>query len=265
MAIAGEAVNFMIETMSEEQTHAAQASAAGRFDAIAKRLLDIVLASVVLVAAIPLILCLAVAIKLESPGPVLFRCRRVGRRGRDFAMLKFRKMRHGARGPALTLAEDDRFTRIGRLLAATKLDELPQLWNVLRGDMSLVGPRPETREFVDLHPDAYRAILRGRPGITGLAQLAYAREGEILDPEDRVGDYVARVLPQKVALDQLYFARRTVAGDLRIVFWTLVAVVLRIDVAVDRSTARLGRRAPRVATDVATTVSQVPADIAETA
>jgi lipopolysaccharide/colanic/teichoic acid biosynthesis glycosyltransferase len=130
--------------------------------------------------------------------------------------------------------------------------------------MSLVGPRPETREFVDLHPEAFAAILRGRPGITGLAQLAYAREGEILDPRDRVGDYVARVLPQKVALDQLYFTRRTVVGDVRILFWTIVTVALRIDVAVHRSTGRLNRRMPRAATEVAP-VSQVPADMAETA
>ncbi len=248
---------------------------ASRFDELTKRALDIAVASLLLLLALPLILCVALCIKLESPGPVLFRCRRVGHRGRELAMLKFRKMHDGARGPALTLAEDERFTRIGKFLAATKLDELPQLWNVLRGDMSLVGPRPETREFVELEPEAYAAILRGRPGITGLSQLAYAREGEILDPTDRVSDYLARVMPQKLGLDQLYVEQRTVMGDIRILMWTLITVVLRIEVAVDRSSARLNRRAPRGVREVARiepphafashAVTQIPADVAESA
>jgi lipopolysaccharide/colanic/teichoic acid biosynthesis glycosyltransferase len=263
MATAGEAVSLM-ETMYEGETEQAQASEAGRLDELAKRALDAGIAAVLLVLVLPLILLVALCIKLESPGPIIFRCRRVGRGGCDFTMLKFRKMRDGVVGPALTLAQDDRFTRIGRFLSATKLDEIPQLWNVLRGDMSLVGPRPETREFVELHSEAYAAILRGRPGITGLAQLAYAREAEILDPEDRVGHYIARVLPQKMALDELYFATRTVVADGRILFWTLVAVVLRIEVAVHRSTARISRRKPRVPAEVVA-AGQVPAEVAETA
>ena len=214
-----------------------------------KRELDVLLAALLLLLLAPVILVLALAIKLESRGPVFFRCRRVGRHGREMAMLKFRKMHDGAKGPALTLAEDDRFTRIGRFLAATKLDELPQLFNVLRGDMSLVGPRPESPEFVAMHPEAFTVILRGRPGITGLSQLAYAREGKILDAADRVGDYVARVLPQKMAIDQLYVQHRTMAGDLRILLWTVAAVVLRMEVAVNRQTARLSRRAPRTMPD----------------
>lgn len=173
-------------------------------------------------------------------------------------MLKFRKMRDGALGPALVQTKDERFTRLGAFLARTKLDELPQLWNVVKGEMSLVGPRPEDPSFVDQHRGAYHAILAVRPGITGLSQLAFARESEVLDPSDRVGDYVNRILPQKMDMDRLYAARRSFSMDLKILWWTLCAVVGRLDVAVHRETGRLGRRAPRVAGD---RVAQVQAPV----
>jgi lipopolysaccharide/colanic/teichoic acid biosynthesis glycosyltransferase len=225
----------------------AERSRAERLGDLTKRTLDVVVASMALVLVAPLTLCLAIVIKLESPGPVLYRCRRVGCHGRTFGMLKFRKMADGARGPALTLVDDDRFTRIGRFLAATKLDEIPQLWNVLRGEMSLVGPRPESPEFVALRPETFAITLQRRPGITGLSQLAYARENEILDPGDRVADYICRVLPQKLRLDQLYVAQTSFGRDLQILLWTMAAVVLRLDVAVHRETGRLNRRRPRAA------------------
>src|SRR5205823_1367512 len=126
----------------------------------------------------------ALAIRLESRGSVLYRCRRVGQGGHEFSMLKFRKMQRDAAGGPLTAADDERFTRIGKLLAKTKLDEVPQLWNVLRGTMSLVGPRPEDPSFVSMLVSEYEQILRIKPGITGLSQLAFARETEILDPAD---------------------------------------------------------------------------------
>jgi lipopolysaccharide/colanic/teichoic acid biosynthesis glycosyltransferase len=162
-------------------------------------------------------------------------------------MLKFRKMRNGASGVAVTLSGDERFTRVGRVLAKAKIDELPQLWNVLKGEMTLVGPRPEHPDFVALRAGDYTTILGVKPGITGLCQLAFAKEGEALDHEDCVRDYVERLLPQKTALDLLYVDRRSVLMDLSILAWTAVAVLLRRDVAVDRSTARLGlrRRPPR--------------------
>lgn len=218
-----------------------------RIDFGLKRLLDFVLAAALLIVLAPVFGCLAIAVKLDSPGPVFYRCRRVGFRGREFAMVKFRKMRDGASGPALTLASDDRLTRLGRFLTASKLDELPQLWNVLKGEMSLVGPRPEDRQFVALHPDSFERILAVRPGITGLAQLAFAREGTILDPGDRVAFYVTRLLPQKIGIDVLYASRRTLLLDLRILLWTAVAVFLRRDLAVHRQTGRLTlRRRPEV-------------------
>jgi lipopolysaccharide/colanic/teichoic acid biosynthesis glycosyltransferase len=211
-----------------------------------KRCLDVAVAAVLLLLLLPLIAVVALAIRLDSPGGAFYRCRRVGRGGCEFGMLKFRKMRRDAQGGALTSPDDDRFTRLGRLLAATKLDEIPQLWNVLRGEMSLVGPRPEDPSFVELEADAYGAILRVKPGITGLSQLAFARESEILDPNDRLRHYVTRLLPQKLAMDSLYVDRWGNGLDIRILYWTAVAVLVRRDVAVHRETGRLTMRRPRV-------------------
>jgi lipopolysaccharide/colanic/teichoic acid biosynthesis glycosyltransferase len=221
---------------------------AGPVDAAATRLLDVTLALVLAVVSLPVALVVAVAIKVDSPGPVFYRCRRVGHRGRPFGMLKFRKMYDGARGPGLTATEDGRFTRVGRVLARSKLDELPQLWNVLRGQMSLVGPRPEDPSFVATRPDDFAPILSVRPGITGLSQLAFANESAILDADDRVRDYLDRILPQKMGLDGLYACRRSLGMDVRILFWTAVAVGLRRDVAVHRGTGGTSlRRRPRPA------------------
>jgi lipopolysaccharide/colanic/teichoic acid biosynthesis glycosyltransferase len=160
-------------------------------------------------------------------------------------MLKFRKMHDGASGPALVVPEDERFTRIGAFLARTKLDELPQLWNVLKGEMSLVGPRPEDPHFVELHRKPYEEILAVRPGITGLSQLAFARESEVLDPDDRERHYTERILPQKIRMDRFYATNRSLGMDLRVLWWTARAVVARRDVAVHRETGRLSIRAPR--------------------
>jgi lipopolysaccharide/colanic/teichoic acid biosynthesis glycosyltransferase len=215
---------------------------------VAKRLLDLAISVLLLVLLLPLIVLLAVAIKLDSRGPVFYRCRRVGFEGSALHMLKFRKMVDGAAGPALTVHDDARFTRMGRFLSSTKLDELPQLWNVIRGEMSLVGPRPEDPEFVALYPTEYDEILRVTPGITGLCQLAFAHEGRVLASDDRVDAYVENLLPQKVQLDLRYASRRTLEMDLRILVWTAVAVVLRRDVAVGRDSARLSiRRRPGAA------------------
>jgi lipopolysaccharide/colanic/teichoic acid biosynthesis glycosyltransferase len=207
-----------------------------------KRQVDILVGGVILIVSVPLLLVIALAIKLDSHGPVFFRCRRVGHRGSMFGMVKFRKMHHGATGSSLTARDDDRLTRVGRVLARTKLDEIPQLWNVLTGEMSLVGPRPEDPSFVAACRNDFDAILAVKPGITGLSQLAFANESEILRHDDRVGDYVTRILPQKIALDRLYAHHRTVFADARILLWTVVAVVFRRDVAVNRDTGSPGTR-----------------------
>ena len=211
----------------------------------AKRAFDVALAAALLVALLPLLVLLAAAVRLESRGPVLFRCPRVGAGGLTFAMLKFRKMRDGAAGPPLTAPDDARFTRLGGLLARTRLDEVPQLLNVLRGDMSLVGPRPEDPRFVEAEREAFETVLRVRPGITGLSQLAYAREPEILDAHDPVRDYRERILPGKLDLDRLYVARRSLRLDATVLLWTLVATVGRREVSVSRATGRISRRHPR--------------------
>jgi lipopolysaccharide/colanic/teichoic acid biosynthesis glycosyltransferase len=212
-----------------------------------KRALDLTVAVPLLILLTPVILLVAAAIKLESRGPAFHRCKRVGRGGRELWMIKFRKMHDGAGGPALAAAQDERFTRLGPFLARTKLDEVPQLWNVVKGEMSLVGPRPEDPSFVEAHRDDYREILSVAPGITGLSQLAFARESEILDPEDRVGHYVNGILPQKIGIDRMYAARRSLRMDLWILWWTAAAVLLRREVAVHRETGRLNLRTPREA------------------
>lgn len=207
-----------------------------------KRVLDLVLALALLVLLLPLLVILAIAIKLDSAGPVLYRAPRVGLYGAEFTMLKFRKMHLHARGPALTIVGDPRFTRLGRFLASSKLDELPQLWNVLRGEMSVVGPRPEDPSLAALASARFEGVLDVKPGITGLSQLAFAREGELIEPVDRVNDYLHRLLPQKLALERIYAERRSLALDLRILAWTVVAILLRREIAVRRSDGRLRTR-----------------------
>jgi lipopolysaccharide/colanic/teichoic acid biosynthesis glycosyltransferase len=207
-----------------------------------KRGFDIVAAAAALILISLPLLVIAVAIKLDSRGPVFYRVRRVGYRGRPFLMLKFRKMFRDADGIPLTADADTRLTRVGVLLARTRLDELPQLWDVLRGRMSLVGPRPEDPTFVALHLDSYESILSVRPGITGLSQLAFAREHKILDPDNLLGDYVDRILPQKVGLDILYSSRFRLRSDLAVLRWTIATVALHRQVAVHRSTGALNLR-----------------------
>jgi lipopolysaccharide/colanic/teichoic acid biosynthesis glycosyltransferase len=217
-----------------------------RCRAVTKRSLDVTVAVVLLaVMALPLLL-IALAVKLDSRGPVLYRVRRVGYRGRPLLMLKFRKMHRDATGIPLTANADPRLTRVGTVLARTRLDELPQLWDVLRGRMSIVGPRPEDPGFVGLHAEDYGRILSVRPGITGLSQLAFAQEHHILDQDDLVTDYVDRILPQKVRLDVLYSDGHRLRMDVAVLCWTVAAVVLGRQVAVHRSTGTLSLRRRRV-------------------
>ncbi|XTZ16671.1 sugar transferase [Micromonospora echinospora] len=193
-----------------------------------KRLFDIVCAAVGLVLCAPLLLVIAVAIRWEDGGPVLFRQERTGRRGRPFHIHKFRSMRT-APGPEVTSDGDDRITRVGRLLRASKLDELPQLYDVLLGRMSLVGPRPEVRRYVDHWPSVARwRILSVRPGITDPASIAYRNESAELARADRPEEYyVSVVLPRKVELYVRYVETRSFLGDLLILARTVQAVLSR--------------------------------------
>jgi lipopolysaccharide/colanic/teichoic acid biosynthesis glycosyltransferase len=210
--------------------------------AAVKRTLDVVIAGLALILLAPLLLLIALLVVLDSPGPVFYRATRGGYRGRPLRMLKFRKMRVGAAGAGVTLAQDDRLTRVGAWLARTKLDELPQLWHVLRGQMSLIGPRPESPDYVAWYAADYALILTVRPGITGYTQLAFAQEGAILDPVDPERHYLLCLLPQKVALDRLYASHPSVRRDLRILWATILTLVFRQPVAVDRQTGDLTLR-----------------------
>jgi lipopolysaccharide/colanic/teichoic acid biosynthesis glycosyltransferase len=206
------------------------------------RLADFLISASLLIVLLPLMAVIALAIRLDSPGPVLYRGRRVGMGGAEFAMLKFRKMHRDAAGPPLTSRNDERLTRVGAVLARTKLDELPQFWNVIRGDMSLVGPRPEDPSFVALYPEEFKLILSTRPGITGLSQLAFAKEALILERPELAGRYADRLLPLKLAIDRLYIERQTPMLYAQILFWTPVAMVLGAEIAVHRESGRLSVR-----------------------
>ena len=161
-------------------------------------------------------------------------------------MLKFRKMHDGATGAAVTLSTDDRFTAVGRVLARTKLDELPQLWNVLKGEMTLVGPRPEDPQFVALRHADYATILTVKPGITGFCQLAFAKEGDVLDRDDRDSRLrrsgCFRRRPRSTCCTSTGARCCWICS---ILAWTSVAVLVRRDIAVNRSTGALGVRRPR--------------------
>ncbi len=193
---------------------------------MAKRLFDVIASALGLLLLSPLLLAAAVWVWLDSPGPVLFRQRRVGRFGVPFTIHKFRTMRVEP-GAAITVGEDPRITRSGRVLRQTKLDELPQLWDVLRGAMSLVGPRPELARYVELYPEPLkRAVLAVRPGITDPASLAYSHEAELLavaaDPER---EYREVILPAKLRLSADYAARASLASDLKLIARTLSRVL----------------------------------------
>ena len=197
---------------------------------VAKRVLDVVVATCGLVLLAPLLLFTALAIKLDSPGPVLFRQLRVGRHGRTFRIHKFRTMIRDAPtlGLPLTVGADPRITRIGAWLRARRIDELPQLIDVLIGNMSLVGPRPEVPHWVARYPaDLRERVLAVKPGITDPSTLAFSDEATLLagaaEPER---EYVDVILPKKLALAADYAERATLTSDL-CVLWRTAALLLR--------------------------------------
>jgi lipopolysaccharide/colanic/teichoic acid biosynthesis glycosyltransferase len=187
-----------------------------------KRLFDLVVALGGLVCLFPLFLIVGVLIKLDSTGPIFFKQERMGRNFRPFSIYKFRTMRQAADGLRLTIGQDGRITRIGWLLRKTKIDELPQLINVLNGDMSLVGPRPEVREYVELFRTDYEKILQVRPGVTDIASLKYQDEAKVLgqfkNPEE---EYVKRILPDKIRLAEEYVSRASFFFDLGLILKTV--------------------------------------------
>jgi lipopolysaccharide/colanic/teichoic acid biosynthesis glycosyltransferase len=191
-----------------------------------KRLFDLVVAAVGLVVLSPLFLLLAVWIKFDSPGPVFYRGQRVGKDERLFKMLKFRGMVKGANqeGPAITAKGDPRVTRAGQFLRQSKLDELPQLINVLRGEMSLVGPRPEDPRYVEFYTPEQRRVLSVRPGLTSLASIKFRHEEELLARGGGDDFYVQVLMPRKLEMDLEYLERASFGSDLRVLLKTAAAV-----------------------------------------
>jgi lipopolysaccharide/colanic/teichoic acid biosynthesis glycosyltransferase len=190
-----------------------------------KRLLDLVSSAAGLLVVSPLFAILAIAVKLSSPGPVFHRGERIGRGGKPFKLYKFRSMRVSESGPAITRAGDPRVTAVGRVLRRTKLDELPQLINVIAGDMSLVGPRPEAPRYVDMYTDEQRRILAARPGITSPASLLYRSEEEQLAGPEWERVYIETIMPAKLRIDLEYLDRRTLSSDLRVIARTIGALL----------------------------------------
>lgn len=197
----------------------------------ALRILDLALVLLILPFAAIVGAVVSLCVFVDSPGPVLYRSRRIGRGGEVFDMLKFRTMVRDAAGPPVSARGDVRYTPLGRTLASSRLDELPQLWNVLRGDMRLVGPRPEVETFVREFPDEYERILSVPPGLTGPAQVEYAWEGEVLaraQEVDRARVYRESILPLKLAIDLRYVERHSVRGDLWLLVRTAVLPGVRL-------------------------------------
>ena len=193
-----------------------------------KRLFDILASGFGLLILSPLFLILAVWIPLDSPGPVFYRQTRVGRGGRDFRIFKFRTMRVGAdKGSLVTIGGcDPRVTRAGAFLRRLKLDELPQLINVLVGDMSLVGPRPEVRKYVDLYTPEQLHVLDVRPGMTDAASIKYRNESELLGQAENPEDYYIHVvLPDKLAINLDYVRNHSFWGDIQLIFKTIWKVI----------------------------------------
>jgi lipopolysaccharide/colanic/teichoic acid biosynthesis glycosyltransferase len=190
-----------------------------------RRLFDLTVSGLaILVLSVPLAV-VAVAIALSSPGPVLFRQQRIGRGGRPFWFYKFRTMHVGSTGTQVTTTGDHRIYPLGRLLRRWKIDELPQFWNIVRGDMSLVGPRPEVARFVREYNADQRRILEHKPGLASLSQLVYPHEAELLEATaDPEAVYVNQLMPRKVAVDLQYEAKRTIWSDIQL----LAEVVLLV-------------------------------------
>lgn len=195
---------------------------------IAKRVMDIAISAAALCVLWPVFLLIALAIVIDDPGPVFYRQVRVGRGGRPFRIFKFRTMVVDAdkKGLSITVGRDSRITRVGAFLRKTKLDELAQLLNVLYGQMSFVGPRPEVPRYVELYTPYQRQVLLVRPGITDYASIAYRNENDLLagadDPEKM---YIETIMPDKIELNMKYLREISPLADLRLILKTVIAVI----------------------------------------
>lgn len=199
-----------------------------KFSLCLKRAFDIIVSLIILLLLSPFLLLLAIAIKLDSKGPVFYRQVRVGRYNRDFKIFKFRTMVQDADkiGPPLTVGDDPRVTRMGRFIRKLRLDEFSQLLNVLDGSMSLVGPRPEVRKYVEAYTPEYMATLLIRPGITATSSIAFKDEDRLLNAAENPEQvYVEQILPPKMAYNLEYMKNMTLLNDIKIMFQTVGAVL----------------------------------------
>lgn len=194
------------------------------------RFFDFIFSLMGIVVLMPVFIILYIAIRLESPGGGIYKQKRVGRYGKDFYLYKFRSMRTGAdkQGLITVGGRDPRITRIGYFIRKYKLDELPQLFNVLKGDMSLVGPRPEVRKYVDLYTEEQKKVLSVRPGITDYASIEYVDENVILGAsEDPDKTYIEEIMPDKIRYNMKYINNRSVVEYFKVIFLTIMSIVGR--------------------------------------
>ena len=192
-----------------------------------KRFFDFTVSLIAMIILSPLYLFLAIFVKLDSKGPVIYKQKRIGKDGKEFILYKFRTMYVGAdrKGKITVGHRDPRVTRVGYYLRKYKLDELPQLFNILRGDMSFVGPRPEVEKYVKLYDEQQRKVLSVRPGLTDYASLEYVDESEILAKSDNPEQtYIEEVMPAKLALNLKYIEERNFLVDLKLILKTIFKV-----------------------------------------
>lgn len=191
-----------------------------------KRAFDILCSLLGLVVLSPVLLVVSVLVAVTSPGGVFFRQERIGKDGRPFRIFKFRSMRKDNAGLKITTGNDSRITPVGRFLRKSKIDELPQLINVLVGDMSFVGPRPEVADYVNLYTPYQRQVLLVRPGITGLASIRFRNENDLLTASDDPNrTYVEQIMPRKIDLDLEYIPHASVFYDIKLIFQTFAVVI----------------------------------------
>jgi len=193
-----------------------------------KRLMDVVISGGALLVLWPVLLLIALAIKIDDPGPVFYRQVRVGKDGKEFRIYKFRTMIVDAdkKGLQITVGRDNRITRMGAFLRKTKLDELAQLINVFTGEMSFVGPRPEVPKYVNLYTPYQRQVLLVRPGITDYASIAYRNENDLLEgAEDPEKMYIETIMPDKIELNMKYLREISPIADIRLILSTIIAVI----------------------------------------
>lgn len=192
-----------------------------------KRIFDFVISSIILTLIIPFIAAFAIIIKLTSEGSVFFLQERIGLNGKPFKIIKLRTMKKNSNGFAyLTMRNDDRIIYFGKFLRKYKLDELPQFINVLKGEMSIVGPRPELRRYVDLYKEDYKIILSVKPGITDYASVLFKNESDLLEsPETYEKDYIYKILPSKIKIYKKYIENKSLKNDLHIMAGTIKSLI----------------------------------------